>query len=208
MGGVMSLYSRATDLLPTKLQGFSSVQLIKVVLAIGHVHACRSLLEAAALEFVANRLADIPCAQLLLLTQGLIPLGGDHISLVKLMDHWSARFEESSKADTTLLEESGATAMWRCQDKLEANGQLTADQLEKLAQTLAFKAAAHERFWTALADRYIIGDGSLAQTLSSEGRASLEQTFSKGRGPVFHSKRALLRAVKTTRRERSSSSSS
>merc|ERR1719215_2367083 len=44
--GTVSLYGRASEVLSTRLQEFSSVQLIKVALAIGQVPACRQLLES------------------------------------------------------------------------------------------------------------------------------------------------------------------
>jgi len=48
--GVADLYKRAYEVLPMKLSDFSSVQLIKVLLAISQAAECRPLMEAVALH--------------------------------------------------------------------------------------------------------------------------------------------------------------
>jgi len=57
--GVADLYQRAAEVIPPKLSELSSTQLIKVVLAVTKVEACRPLLESAAREAIA-RVSDIP----------------------------------------------------------------------------------------------------------------------------------------------------
>mmetsp|Transcript_11655 Transcript_11655/g.31286 ORF Transcript_11655/g.31286 Transcript_11655/m.31286 type:complete len:878 (+) Transcript_11655:140-2773(+) len=177
--GIRGLYHSAAELMPTRLRASSGAQLIKLALAVGHVPACRALLEAAAWE-AAGRLGDLPAAQLPLLTQSLLPLGGDHPALVKVLDFYASQLED-----------------W---DTVQ-NG---ADQLAKLAQALAPKAPSHDRFWRALAGRFVGKDTGrgLAQALTAAGKESLAAAFPKGGGPEFAGKRELLRLVRPSSRSR------
>merc|ERR1712125_233312 len=135
--GIASLYTRASEIFPVRVQEFSTVQLIKVVLAVGSSPPCHALLEAAATEISQNRLVGLPAAQLLLVAQGLLPLGGGHPALTAILDGWAGKLETFEETD-----------------------RVTGDQLAKLAKTLAPKVPQHERFWTALVVRAIDMDGS------------------------------------------------
>lgn len=139
-------------------------QLIKVVLGVSKVEACRPLLEAAATT-AADKGTDIPTAQLLLLTQGLAPLGG-HPALTKLLDYWTAG---------PLAKEEGG---------------LSGDQLAKLAQVLAPTCASHATLWPALGKRV----AAQAKALTPAGQASLAAAFPDGGGPEFAEKADLLAA--------------
>merc|ERR1712039_750329 len=109
-----------------------------------------------------------------LLTQGLLPLGGGHAALSKVLDFWAAGFNEVSRAEDLLTDSMGAQLVHNRRKDLEAKGQLTADQLAKLAQTVAPKAPDHTSFWKALATRFV-GQGEaegVAEDLSALGKAS------------------------------------
>jgi len=109
-----------------------------------------------------------------------LPLGGDHPALVKVLDFYASQLED-----------------W---DTVQ-NG---ADQLAKLAQALAPKAPGHDRFWRALAGRFVGKDTGrgLAQALTAAGKESLAAAFPKGGGPEFAGKRELLRLVRPSSRSR------
>jgi len=196
--GVHRLYSRASEVLSTKLHEFSSPQLIKVVLAIGQVPACEPLLEAAAVEASCNRLADLPTAQALLLTQGLLPLGGQHRALERVLTWWESILVEANRVDGLLAESMGMDLVFQRRAEQEAKGQPTADQLAKVAQMLAPVTPNHKDFWKALAFRFI-GEGDMegiAGSLTSAGRAAIDAAFPKGgEGPIFEGKKRMLAAV-------------
>merc|ERR1712217_749478 len=78
---------RAGEVVLPKLSSLSSAQLIKIIVAIGKVAACRSLLEASALEAL-TRFETLPHPQLVLLTQSLLGLGERHIVMTKLLESW------------------------------------------------------------------------------------------------------------------------
>jgi len=163
---VANLHGRAAEALFPKLPSMSDTQLIKVTLAFGRVPSCKEFLEAAAAEAV-NRASNLPLPQLLLLTQGLIPLGGEHPLFVKVLEFWA----------------SGADG---------AKVQLTADQLAKLAHVVAPVAPAHAAFWAKLGGLLLAQKGSLTDA----GKASVEAAFPDGGGPAFADKGVLLQAVK------------
>ncbi|CAJ1348497.1 unnamed protein product, partial [Effrenium voratum] len=98
--GVRDLYERAAEVIPPKLSELSSVQLIKVVLAVTKVEACRPLLEAAATT-ATTRVSDIQPSQMMLLMQGLLPLG-DHPALNTMADNWAASFYEATRLEGLL----------------------------------------------------------------------------------------------------------
>merc|ERR1719401_369129 len=81
---VANLYGRAAEALFPKLPDMSDAQLIKIALAFSKVPSCKEFLEAGA-EEAAKRLASIPLPQLLLLTQGLAPLGGQNSAMSKIV---------------------------------------------------------------------------------------------------------------------------
>jgi len=158
------LLRKAAAAVTPQVGSLSVPQLIKVVLGVSKVEACRPLLEAAATT-AADKGADIPTAQLLLLTQGLAPLGG-HPALTKLLDYWTAG---------PLAKEEGG---------------LSGDQLAKLAQVLAPTCASHAMLWPALGKRL----AAQAKALTPAGQASLAAAFPDGGGPEFAEKADLLAA--------------
>lgn len=192
--GVSSLHTRASEVLGLKVKEFSSVQLIKVVLAIGKVNECRPLLVAAALELAGSRLLELQPPQLMLLTQGLLVLGDNHSAVNMVLDRWSHTFFEISRAEDLLTESMGSDMVRDRRVELEGKGQLTADQLAKLAQMVIQIAAEHRHFWKALATRFT-GQGEaegVAGDLTSVGKAALESAFPEGSGLSFEGKSKML----------------
>jgi len=84
------------------------------------------LLEAVAAE-ARRRLSDLPQAHLLLLTQGLAPLGGAHDAIREICGFWG----EALRGDNGVTDEVS-----RRRKELERGQALTADQLVKLAAVL------------------------------------------------------------------------
>merc|ERR1711924_59123 len=109
----------------------------------------------------------MPPAQLLLLTQGLSTLGGENASFAKVLDGWAG------------LDES--------------KGQLTSDQLAKLAQSVAPVAAGQTAFWDFICTQL----ASKTDSLTEAGWASVEAAFPGGAGPECKDKEKLLAALKT-----------
>jgi len=163
---VASLYGRAAEALSSKLSEMSPTQIIKVALVFGRVPSCNEFLEALAAE-AANRLADMPAAQLILLTQGLLPLGSGNASVAKILDAWTTGLKES---------------------KL----QVPADQLAKLSALVAPAAPASTDFWNAVGAA-LTAD---MKGLSDAGWASFDAAFPEGGGPDFPDKEALVAASK------------
>merc|ERR1712039_380438 len=132
-----------------KLRDFSAVQLIKIVLALGKAPACRPLLEDAG-EEAAHRVSEIAQspAHLLLLIQGLVPLGGRHAVLAKILQFLSKACWEATRQENLL----GPDLVVDRRRELETKGQLTADQFAKLAQTLT-STSCSSAFWEALGER-------------------------------------------------------
>eukprot|EP00929_Paragymnodinium_shiwhaense_P073452 TRINITY_DN3742_c0_g1_i1.p1 TRINITY_DN3742_c0_g1~~TRINITY_DN3742_c0_g1_i1.p1 ORF type:complete len:1227 (+),score=309.43 TRINITY_DN3742_c0_g1_i1:134-3814(+) len=190
--GVDNLYRRASEVMVGKLSELSSVQLIKVVLAVGKPKLCRPLLYAALSELVQNRLTDLPANQLLLLTQGLVPLEDIDEQLGWLIDYWTTSFQETTRVEGLL----GPEMVPSKRQDTEAKGGITADMLAKLVQALADKAKEREAFWIAVARRYIDhGDiEGIASSLTEPGRKCIEAAFPSGGGPIFPGKQAMLTA--------------
>lgn len=203
--GAAELYRRAYEVLPVKLSEFSSVQLIKVLLAIGQAAECRPLMEAVALHAAETRLGpELPAQQVQLLTQGLVPLGGEHAAMVKALDFWAAQLNEATRAENLLTESMGDDMVKQRRKDLEAKGQLNADQFAKLANTLAPYAAKHQEFWQALTKRFAGHDLSegIAGDLTPSGKAAMEGCFPGGSGPEFEGKSSLLSALLGKKRKK------
>uniref|UniRef100_A0A7S2LL37 Uncharacterized protein n=1 Tax=Zooxanthella nutricula TaxID=1333877 RepID=A0A7S2LL37_9DINO len=163
---VGELYGRAAEALSPKLADMSPTQIIKVSFVMAKVASCREFLEALAAE-AAKKVLDMPGAQLLLLTQGLVPLGGANASFAKVLEAWVKVLGEPKPP-------------------------VSADQLAKLAHVVAPAAPEHADFWKALgaalaAEQKALGDA---------GWTSLEAAFPDGAGPAFADKEALLAAAK------------
>lgn len=186
--GVSSLFSRAAEVVAPRLRDFSVAQLIKIVLAIGRAPTCRPLLEAAGVEG-AGRMPEISQnpVHLVLLVQGLLPLGGSHPILAQILELLTKAFHEASRQENLM----GPDLVIDRRKELEAKGQLTADHLAKLAQTLARAIPDNRTFWEALGSRL----GEMPKSLTSAGHASLEVAFPAGRGPDFEFKTKMFRVV-------------
>jgi len=127
------LYSRAAEVASTNLSSLSETQLVKVVLTLSRVPACKEFIASAAAE-VVNKMSTIAAPQLLLLTQGMASLGASDESVMKVVDFWVA--DEKSK-------------------------QLSADQLAKLSQVLAPVVPSHEGLWKMAGERLMEQKSSL-----------------------------------------------
>ncbi|CAK9079323.1 unnamed protein product [Durusdinium trenchii] len=184
------LYSRAAEVASANLSSLSETQLVKVVLTLSRVPACKEFVATAAAE-VVNKMSTIAAPQLLLLTQGIASLGSDNASLMKLVEFWAT-------------------------DEVKLK-QLSADQLAKLSQVLAPVVTrpqfgdgskkpirpTHEGLWKVAGARLLEQKASLADA----GKASepwlweVLAAFS-GEAPTFEDKEKLLAAVKPRERER------
>jgi len=127
------LYSRAAEVASANLSSLSETQLVKVVLTLSRVPACKEFVSTAAGE-VVNKMSTIAAPQLLLLTQGMASLGSSDASLMKVVDYWAT--DEKAK-------------------------QLSADQLAKLSQVLAPVVPAHEGLWKMAGPRLLEQKSSL-----------------------------------------------
>lgn len=165
---ISELYGRAAEVASTNLASLSETQLIKVVLALGRIPACKEFVATAA-EQVVQKMATIAAPQLLLLTQGLASLGADNASLTKLVEFWATTDGEEIKLK-----------------------QLSADQVAKLAQVLAPVMPTNEALWKAVGSRLLDQKSSL----SDAGKASVLAAFPETEGPTFEDKEKLLQAVK------------
>jgi len=167
---VASFHGRVAEALFPKLPTMSDVQLIKVALAFGRSPDCKEFLEAVVAEVVGRNISSMPPAQLMLLTQAALPVGGEHASLRKLLDCW-------------------ATA---CGMKEGNNGAFSCDQFAKLAQVLAPVGASHAELWEKLGARLLAEKGSLTDV----GKQAVLAAFQDGAGPSFVGKEDLLPAAK------------
>ncbi|OLP97982.1 hypothetical protein AK812_SmicGene19610 [Symbiodinium microadriaticum] len=165
---ISELYGRAAEVASTNLASLSETQLIKVVLALGRIPACKEFVATAA-EQVVQKMTTIAAPQLLLLTQGLASLGADNASLTKLVEFWATTDGEEIKLK-----------------------QLSADQVAKLAQVLAPVMPTNEALWKAVGSRLLDQKSSL----SDAGKASVLAAFPETEGPTFDDKEKLLQAVK------------
>lgn len=190
MAASEALFARAAEVLTPQLSAMSALQLIKIVFAIAKVPtlACRSLLDAAAIE-ATRRLSDIARPQLILLTQGLLPLGPGNRSLCQLLDFWAQSFTEPSDND-------------------KAKAELGADQVVKLLAMLAPVAPDHDIF-EAAAGR-LLNAGAM-RSLTEAGLTTLQGALAQKGAPSFRSREKLLqeakRAVSGEKNRRSPSSS-
>eukprot|EP00931_Biecheleriopsis_adriatica_P007380 TRINITY_DN108670_c0_g1_i1.p1 TRINITY_DN108670_c0_g1~~TRINITY_DN108670_c0_g1_i1.p1 ORF type:complete len:981 (-),score=222.15 TRINITY_DN108670_c0_g1_i1:17-2959(-) len=196
--GVSNLYNRASEVVSPKLRELSVVQLIKIVLAIGKEPACRPLLEAAGLDTI-RRMPEISQSpsHLVLLMQGVAALGdgdrGDKV-LVEILELLVKAFDNATEKEN----QARSDLVIDKRRELEAKGQLTADQVAKLAQIFAPAVRREKFFWEALGSRM----QELPKSLSAAGFASMETAFPSGGGPEFEGKRRMLRAVDTAREAR------
>lgn len=103
----------------------------------------------------------------------------------------TSAFKEATRQESTV----GYDYVVDRRRELEAKGQLSADQVAKLAQSLASTVSDYSRFWEALGKRL----AEMPKSLTAAGHASLDAAFPGGRGPEFDSKSKMLRAVDAAR---------
>jgi len=187
--GVRRLYERAIETVSPRMKDLSVAQLIKIILAISRAAACRPLLEVAGAEAV-SRMPEISQSpsHLVLMVQGLSQLGGGHAVITQILDLLAAAFQEASRQENKL----GPDLVVDRRRELETKGQLTADQVAKLAQILAPVLSDSRSFWEALGDRL----ADCPRSLTSAGHASVAAAFPPGGGgPDFEGRRRMLRKV-------------
>lgn len=160
---VADFYGRIAEVVSSQLSSMTDTQLIKVAIVIGRVPACKEFLESMA-EAAVGRVSNMPQAQLMLLTQGFASLGGGNAHFGKILDGWAA---------------SGAD---------ESKNTLSADQLAKLAASVATAAPDHTVFWNFVGTQL----ANKAESLTDAGWASVQATFPDGAGPSFDDKTKLL----------------
>lgn len=207
--GVRRFLARASEVMTPRLRELSPQQLLKVVLAAGTVAThCRPLLQAAG-EAALPRLAEYTPEQVMLLTQGLFPLGGQHPVVAQLADFWAQNLTEG--ADDQGEPPSSKRRRGRPEDAAAA---LPADEVADLARLLVLVAPEHVAVFEAIGARLVKDAGALTDS----GRAALAAAFPEGGGPAFPGKDALLCAIagaapplrrseaRATRRSRSRSS--
>jgi len=186
---VLRFFNRAAEVVTPRLRELSVVQLIKIILAIGRIPTCRPLLEDAGASAI-GRMTEIfqNPAHLFLLLQGLLPLGGSHQVVSRILELLVTAFQEASRQELLL----GPDLVIDRRRELEVKGQLSADHLAKLAQTLAPAVPDIKSFWEAWGSRL----AEMPKSLTTAGHASLVAAFpDKDGGPSFESKSRLLRTV-------------
>lgn len=183
---VCELFRRAADVVPPKLPTLSGTQLVKIILAISKVKSCYSLLDAAAGE-AANRIADTPAVQLVLLTQGVLPLGSEHPSFLKFVDHWCFSLYEASRIENLC----GPEEVPKRRQDLEAKGQLSPDQVANLGKLLAPAVPEHPTLWKAFAKRLI----NCCGTLTAGGKSTLKAVFGEKGCPFIEARERWLKRV-------------
>jgi len=158
-------------------------ELLKIVLAVNKFMAevsqldsdgCRPLFLAAAKEAAEEtRLRNLRPADLLLLTQGVLSLGGQHRVVLKILDFWVLCLRQDA----------------------EGYSDLPSDDLAQLVRLVAMVAPQHDSIFEAFGQYLIAG----AATLSASGWALLDAAFPGGSGPAFPSKPILLRVLASSR---------
>lgn len=170
----------------------------------------RKLLEAVATEAV-RRLSDLPQAHLLLLTQGLVCLGGKHPAMRQICSFWG----ETSRQDCSSTDEVS-----KRRKEMERGQALSAEQIAKLALVLEPLSSTLD---SDTADHCFSGLGArilpVAPSLAQATKTALLEHVRKGEGigSWEHGREKLLRALEArskskskgrSRGRRSSSSSS
>lgn len=179
--GARRLFARAVEVAVPRLPDMTSAQLLRTVVATGAAATqCRALLEAAA-ERATSRLGDFTPEQVLLLTQGVLPLGGRHTAILRLLDFWALHFRGARTDPDAPV--SGKVE--------QQDSSLTADDIAQLAMLLAMVAPGHAVVFEVIGERLMEAVGSI----TGAGRESLAAAFPGGAGPTFNGKASLLEAV-------------
>eukprot|EP00931_Biecheleriopsis_adriatica_P019735 TRINITY_DN13374_c0_g2_i1.p1 TRINITY_DN13374_c0_g2~~TRINITY_DN13374_c0_g2_i1.p1 ORF type:complete len:1073 (+),score=270.19 TRINITY_DN13374_c0_g2_i1:86-3304(+) len=165
--GAKKMLGRVTEVLSPQLPRLTSTVLLKVVVAAGAAAShCRMLLELAA-NRAADLLESMKPDQVMLLTQGVLPLGGNHQVVSRLLNYWAQ-----------LIASNGA-------------GGLPADDIAQLAMLLAMVAPDHQLVFHVIGIRL----QEVAPRLSKGGIAAVEAAFPGGAGPVFPGKELVMKAM-------------
>jgi len=175
------------------------------------------LLEAVGKE-VVRRMSDLPQAHLLLLTQGLAPLGGKHCVLRDICGFWGA---------VLLGDEGAGDEVSRRRKEMERSQALTADQVLKLASLVTplakdLDGETVQRCFGGIGARFIALAGSLGEAQKKaileqaqkdeglglwEGRSKLTRALEKGGGGDRSRSRSRKRSSRSKSRKRSRSRS-
>eukprot|EP00439_Symbiodinium_sp_Y106_P040556 s3070_g4.t6 len=173
-----SLLSATAAKVRPALSELPAAELIRLALA-AKTHAeqgGKELLEGVAVEAV-RRLADLPQAHLLLLTQGLTPLGGKHPQVREICNYWSEVLgEDPEKGDEVS----------KRRKEVERGQALNGDQVAKLA--LIFEAlssgldtATSDRCFSSLGKQLLLLTRS-PRNLPAATRETLLDQIRRGQG--------------------------
>lgn len=179
--GAKRLFGRVTEVLTPRLSALSATVLLKVVVAAGAASAyCKDLLEAAANKAVLKG-AEMKPEQVMLLTQGVLPLGGTHTVVIRLVNFWAQLLAGSDKKAPVL----------------------PPDDIAQLAMLLSMVAPDHSLVFHVIGTRL----QEVSSSLTEAGYASLEAAFPGGAGPSFPGKEELLAAAADLRAKKAEQSS-
>jgi len=178
--GAKRLFGRVTEVLTPRLSALSATVLLKVVVAAGAASAyCKDLLEAAANKAVLKG-AEMKPEQVMLLTQGVLPLGGTHTVVIRLLNFWAQLLAGSDKKAPVL----------------------PPDDIAQLAMLLSIVAPDHSLVFHVIGTRL----QEVSSSLTEAGYASLEAAFPGGAGPSFPGKEELLAAAADLRAKKAEES--
>ncbi|CAJ1365924.1 unnamed protein product [Effrenium voratum] len=199
------LLKKAADVVRPALPELPAAELIRLALAAkSHALEGKELLETVAKEAL-KRLAELPQAHLLLLTQGLISLGGRHPCLQQICGYWSEVLSEEATSSDNVSKR---------RKEMERGQSLSGDQVAKLAQVLEpitadVGPALFQKLFKSITQRV----QSLARSLPATSRAAILEQVKRGEGigcwePGRQKLRQALEKRSRSRKRSSSSSSS
>ncbi|CAJ1373414.1 unnamed protein product [Effrenium voratum] len=199
------LLKKAADVVRPALPELPAAELIRLALAAkSHALEGKELLETVAKEAL-KRLAELPQAHLLLLTQGLISLGGRHPCLQQICGYWSEVLSEEATSSDNVSKR---------RKEMERGQSLSGDQVAKLAQVLEpitadVGPALFQKLFKSITQRV----QSLARSLPAASRAAILEQVKRGEGigcwePGRQKLRQALEKRSRSRKRSSSSSSS
>jgi len=168
------LLQKAAAVVRPTLPELPAAELIRLALAAkSHAAQGQDLLEVVAAEAL-KRLSELPQAHLLLMTQGLIALGGAHPSVRSICDFWGEVLsEEATQGD----------AVSSRREQLEKGQALNGEQVAKLGQMLEpiasdLDADTFTRCYGGLCKRL----QRLSRSLSNATRSSILDQVRRGQG--------------------------
>eukprot|EP00930_Biecheleria_cincta_P037969 TRINITY_DN26096_c0_g1_i1.p1 TRINITY_DN26096_c0_g1~~TRINITY_DN26096_c0_g1_i1.p1 ORF type:complete len:1079 (-),score=234.02 TRINITY_DN26096_c0_g1_i1:144-3380(-) len=174
--GAKRLFLRVGEVLIPQLRKASRTVLLKVVVAAGAAaSSCRELLEAAA-GHIVTKLPDMKPDQVMLFTQGVLPLGGSHQVVVRLLSYWAQML--AGPIDSR---------------------DLTPDDIAQLAMLLAMVAPDHGLVFQVIGIRL----QEAASRLTEAGHSALDAAFPGGAGgPNFPGKENLISALAEAKKKK------